>query len=219
MAGALLFDLDGTLIHSDPLHVKVFADMFAARGRQIDEAFYLTHIHGRRSEVTFAEAFPDEDADALAVEKEATFVRDFPATFPALPGLMSLLDRARGDGMATAVVTNAPRENAYVMLAAIGVAERFDTVVLAEDCAHGKPHPAPYLEAMRRLNATPRTALAFEDSPAGIASAVTAGLFTIGIRSSLTDAALRDAGANATLSDYTDPALPALLARLKGTVE
>jgi HAD superfamily hydrolase (TIGR01509 family) len=219
MAGALLFDLDGTLIHSDPLHLKVFADMYAARGRQIDEAYYLSHIHGRRSEVTFAEAFPDEDADALAVEKEAAFVRDFPATYPAMPGLTALLDRARRDGMPTAVVTNAPRENAFAMLKAIGLTDRFDTVVLAEDCIQGKPHPAPFLEAMRRLDAIPDTALAFEDSPAGVTSARAAGLFTIGIRSSLTDAALRAAGCNATLSDYTDPALPALLARLKGTVE
>jgi HAD superfamily hydrolase (TIGR01509 family) len=219
MAGALLFDLDGTLIHSDPLHVDIFVRMYAARGRTIDTDYYLNHIHGRRSEVTFGEAFPDADADALAEEKETTFIREFPASFPPMPGVTALLDLAARDGLRTAVVTNAPRENAYVMLDAIGLAQHFDTVVLAEDCTRGKPHPAPFLEAMRRLDATPDTALAFEDSPAGIASARAAGLFTIGIRSSLTDADLRNAGCHATLSDYTDPALPALLARLKGTVE
>jgi HAD superfamily hydrolase (TIGR01509 family) len=219
MAGALLFDLDGTLIHSDPLHIDIFIRMYAARGRTIDADYYLTHIHGRRSEVTFGEAFPDEDADALAEEKETTFIREFPASYPPMPGVAALLDLAARDGLRTAVVTNAPRDNAYAMLDAIGLTARFDTVVLAEDCIQGKPHPAPFLEAMRRLDATADTALAFEDSPAGIASARAADLFTIGIRSSLTDAALRAAGCNATLSDYTDPALPALLACLKGTVE
>jgi HAD superfamily hydrolase (TIGR01509 family) len=215
-AGALFFDLDGTLIHSDPLHLEIFVEMYAARGVRLDEAHYLRHIHGRRTEASFAEAFPEEDADALAIWKEEEFVRRLPDVYPPMPGLEALLGRAAAEGWATAVVTNAPRDNAARMLRAIGLEGRFGTVVLSEDCARGKPHPDPYLEAMRRTGVDTSGALVFEDSPAGIAAARAAGLFTIGLRSSLTDAALREAGADATISDYTDPALDPLLARLKG---
>jgi len=219
MRRALLFDLDGTLIDSDPLHLPVFVGMYAARGRRIGHAYYMAHIHGRLNQDSFAEAFPGEDPDALSEEKERLFRARLGASHPPMPGLPAFLDRAAGDGFATAVVTNAPRENAEAMLAATGLEGRFDTVVLAADCGRGKPDPAPYREALRRLGVPSAAAIAFEDSPSGLAAAVAAGVFAVGIRSSLGDAALRAAGAAMTVKDFTDPALDSALARLKGPVE
>jgi len=114
------------------------------------------------------------------------------------------------------VVTNAMRKNADAMLAAIGLDGAFDAVVIGEECARGKPDPAPYLEAMRQLGEAPETCIAFEDSPAGVRAAAASGAWTLGIRSALDDAALRAAGAAASLKDFTDPALGAHLARLEG---
>lgn len=218
MAGALLFDLDGTLLHSDPLHAPVFIEMFAARGVEIDEAFYLREIHGRLNQETFGRHFPAEDADALSDEKEAIFRARLGDSHPPLPGLHALIDRAQRAGIRTALVSNAPRLNAEAMLRAIGMEGRLDTIVLAEDCAAGKPDPAPYLEAMRRLGVRPDDAIAFEDSPAGLAAARASGAHVVGLRTSLGDAALRAAGAEITIEDYTDPALAPILERLKGLV-
>lgn len=216
MAAALLFDLDGTLLHSDPLHVAVFVEMFARRGKVIDSSDYLRLIHGRSNAEVFTQNFPGEDAAALADAKEAAFRARLGSTAPATPGLVDLLAFATANDIPCAVVTNAPRENAVAMLSAIGLADRFPVVVASGDTAEAKPHPAPYRLALRRLGADAGKSLAFEDSPSGIAAAVAAGLTTVGIRSSLSDARLRQAGASITLEDFTDPALPALLARLQG---
>jgi HAD superfamily hydrolase (TIGR01509 family) len=219
MRGALLFDLDGTLVQSDPLHAQVFVRMYAARGRSIDFDYYLSRIHGRQSRDSFAEAFPGEDPDALAVEKEMIFLREYAALVPPLPGIPGFIDAARAAGLATAIVTNAPRANAHKMIAAIGLAGHFDTVVLAEDCPRGKPAPDPYLAALDRLGLPAARAIAFEDSAAGIAAARAADLFTVGLQSSLAAPELAALGTQAAIRDFTDPALPALLARLKGSDE
>ena len=167
MHPALLFDLDGTLLHSDPLHAAVFIELFAARGRAIDDGFYLREIHGRQNIDIFSEHFPDEDPHALSEAKEA----------------------------------------------AIGLADRFATLIIGDECARGKPDPAPYIAAMKALQVAPERSIAFEDSPSGMRAAQASGALAIGIRSSLSDAALRSAGAAATIQDFKDPALPALLAR------
>ncbi|WP_238547648.1 HAD family hydrolase [Meridianimarinicoccus roseus] len=213
---ALLFDLDGTLINSDVLHFEVFRDLFAERGREIDEAFYLQNVHGQLNADIFAVHLPGEDAAALSDDKEARFRDRLDADVPPMPGTVALLETARSRGWGLAVVTNAPRVNAATMLAAIGLTDAFDTIVIGEECTRAKPHPDPYLAAMEALKVPPAACLAFEDSPSGLRAARASGAYTVGIRSSLQDAPLRAAGAQATLADFTDPDLTPLLDRLKG---
>ncbi|SER96168.1 haloacid dehalogenase superfamily, subfamily IA, variant 3 with third motif having DD or ED [Tranquillimonas rosea] len=218
MAAALLFDLDGTLLDTDPIHAAVFREVFAARDREISEGFYADHIHGRLNADIFAEYFPDEDPQAVADEKEAAFrarLGDSAAPMPGLPGLIS---RAQREGWRLAVVTNAPRLNAEAMLGAIGMADTFEAVVIGDDLRHGKPHPEPYLAAMDRLGVAARDCIAFEDSRSGVESASAAGAHTIGIRSTLSDDQLRHVGAAATIADFEDPALSTHLERLTGVI-
>ncbi|WP_127104443.1 HAD family hydrolase [Pararhodobacter zhoushanensis] len=214
---ALLFDLDGTMLHTDPIHIAVFADLMAQRGLAVDEAFYMAHVHGRLNVDIFAEFLPSEaDPQALSDAKEAEFRRRLPRPFPAMPGLGAVLDHAERAGHGLAVVTNANRLNAEAMLAAIGQRARFEVLVIGEECARGKPHPDPYAQAMTLLGVAPADCLAFEDSPSGIRAARAAGAQVIGLRSTLSDAALRAAGAHHTISDFTDPTLAPLLASLEG---
>lgn len=215
MTAALLFDLDGTLIDSDAIHREIFAGLLHTRGHRVDERFYLDQIHGQLNADIFARLCPGEDAQSLSDEKEAAFRARLTGLVPAMAGLETLLALAAAKTWRTAVVTNAPRLNAEAMLRAIGHSESFGTLVIGEECVRGKPAPDPYLAALELLGAHPETALAFEDSPSGVASAAAAGVFTIGVRSSLDDAALRSAGASASIADFSDPALSPLLARLE----
>ncbi len=214
MIRALLFDLDGTMIDSDPHHLAVFSELFAERGREIDGAFFAEHLQGRLNADIFGEFFPDEDTAALAEEKEARFRDRLGARAEPMPGLLPLLDRAHAAGWRTGVVTNAPRANVEVMLAALGIAERFDAVVVADDLPRGKPDPLPYLTGLERLGAEAGQALAFEDSRSGVAAAAAAGLTTLALRSSLGHDALVSAGASGSIADFTDPGLGPWLDRL-----
>lgn len=209
---ALLFDLDGTLLDSDPLHREVFVDLLTPCGFDVDAEFYQTRIHGRLNVDVFTELMPDEDARRMDRVKEAMF-RDLLATRSVLPaaGLVRLLDRADAAGLRYGVATNAPRENAEAMLRAIGLRARIEVVVTVDDCARGKPAPDPFLLAARQLDAAPGDALAFEDSPSGLTAARAAGCTVIGLPTTLSPDALRRAGAHHVIRDFNDSALEPLL--------
>ncbi len=214
---ALLFDLDGTMLHTDPIHYAIFVELMAARGLAIDEAFYARHVHGRVNSEVFREFLPLEtDPQGLSDAKEAEFRRRLPRPYPSMPGLRRFLDRSEAAGHGLAVVTNANPLNAEAMLQAIGERARFEVVISGETCTRGKPHPEPYLTAMAALAVTAAQCIAFEDSPAGIRAARDAGAPVIGLRSSLSHDALLAAGAQASIQDFTDPALDDLIARLEG---
>ena len=211
---ALLFDIDGTLADTDPVHLAAFNQAFAPFGHHMDKARFVRELQGRANEdiaASFLPHLPHDEGMAVMAAKEALF-RDIAATeLHAVGGLFELLDLADAWGVPMAAVTNAPRPNADLILNGLGIADRFKAIVLGDELPHSKPHPFPYLEALRLLGADPATSLAFEDSRTGIASATAAGLTTIGIRTSLLDPDMIAAGATISATGYDDPSVLALI--------
>lgn len=208
-----LFDLDGTLTDSDAFHIAAYRRILAPRELSVED--YRSRVMGAPNAAILAWMFPDRPADehsALADEKEVLFRGLLAAgRLEPTPGLMPLLEWASRNAIRMAVVTNAPRPNAEVMLASLGIADRFPVLIIGDEMAHGKPHPLPYLTALERLGSAPERALAFEDSKSGVRAGAAAGIETIGMRTSLDDATLREAGAAWTIADFTDPMLIARL--------
>jgi beta-phosphoglucomutase len=204
---ALLFDLDGTLVDTDPLHLAAFRDVFAPFGLSLDPETYATRIMGQSNAAIGAEFLPGESLQtrrALLDRKEALFREALAGTAPR-PGVVALLDWADRMGAPTAIVTNAPRANADGILAAIGLTGRFGTLVIGDELARAKPDPLPYLTAMERLGAAPADSIAFEDSLSGLRAARASGAHVFALRGALPDAALADA--HAIIDDFTAPAL------------
>ncbi len=222
MTPALLFDLDGTMVSTDHLHYEAFREMLAGYGRDFSHADFATRVHGRPNALIFAEYFPERTAAeqmALSEQKEAA-VRDMidaGGVLPPTPGLVALLDWAEAHGVGKAVVTNAPPANAETMLRASGLAARFTHIVSGEALPHGKPHPLPYQEGVRRAGGDLARTVAFEDSVAGLTSAVRAGLPCVGIAATEALAApLRGAGAALIAADFLDRGLLDLVAERLG---
>ncbi len=145
-------------------------------------------------------------------EKEAVFRKLVTGKIQPVPGLMALLAIADKAGVPVVAVTNAPRLNAEMLLAGLGIMDRFQAIVIGDELPHAKPHPQPYLEGMRAVNATAARSVAFEDSRSGIKSASAAGIPTVGIRTSLSHADLVEAGALLTAPAFDDPDLMMWLA-------
>lgn len=205
MLAAILFDLDGTLVNTDPLHYKVWQGILREYGLEIDDAFYKKHISGRLNPVIIQDILPQlslAEGQQLAEEKEARF-RELAPELKPLAGLSDVLAWVDERGLKRAVVTNAPRKNVYFMLQVLGLTDTFKTVILAEEAEAGKPDPAPYRLALRYLGITPELAIAFEDSPSGICSAVGAGIPTIGIASTHNPKKLCEYGAVLAVPDFT----------------
>lgn len=206
----LLFDIDGTLVESDPLHLEAFNRAFAPYGHVFDRDRFGRELQGLANEAIGARFLPGETRERqweIMMNKEALF-RDLAAGgVEPVHGLFELLDWADSVGLPAIAVTNAPRPNADLLLDSIGARDRFKSVVIGDELAHGKPHPLPYLTGLGILEANPANCVAFEDSRTGIASATAAGIATIGIATGLEPAQLIEAGATLAARDYTDPAL------------
>jgi HAD superfamily hydrolase (TIGR01509 family) len=211
---ALLFDIDGTLADTDALHLAAFNQVFGPRGHVFDHARFSKELQGF-SNASIGERFladePPKRRARIMAEKEAAFRKLVAGKIQPLPGLMALLARADSADIPMVAVTNAPRLNAEMLLAGLGIVHRFKAVVIGDELAHGKPHPLPYLEGLRAVSAAPGLSLAFEDSRSGVQSAAAAGIATIGIRTSLGHADMVAAGARITAKNFDDPELTRLV--------
>ena len=205
----LLFDIDGTLVDSDRLHIVAMNEICGAYGVSFDEETFRTRISGRMNNVIFAEFLPhvpvEEHAD-ISNRKEALF-RTMASDMKPLEGLMELLDWADSVELPYAAVTNAPRENAHFVLRALNAMERFKAVILSDELDHAKPHPLPYLTGLQKLAGSAHRSVAFEDSKSGVTSAHGAGLSVVGLTTSMDSEILRAHGAVMTAPDYRDAEL------------
>lgn len=215
MLKALIFDMDGTLVHSDPTHLEAFAEILEPEGVVIDEELYRSSIIGRTNDAIFASLLPHRtvtEHEDFADRKEAAFRRRALDLKP-LEGLTDLLDWAEARSIRIALVTNAPVLNATHMLDVLGITDRFAVKVTIEQVARGKPDPLPYLTALERLGIGAEEAIAFEDSPSGMKAAKGAGLFSFGVLTGLTADEMKAVGADGTIETFRDPALWEVLER------
>lgn len=212
---ALLFDIDGTLADTDALHLEAFNLVLGPRGHLFDHRRFTQELQGF-SNASISERFlanerPDHQV-AIMEEKEGAFRNLVSGRIEPTQGLMMLLALADQASIPMVAVTNAPRLNAEMLLSGLGIMHRFKAIVIGDELAHGKPHPMPYLEGLRSVNAAPDLSLAFEDSRSGIKSASAAGIATIGIRTSLSHREMVEAGACLTAKTFDDPELLKLVA-------
>lgn len=176
MTGALLFDMDGTLIDSEPMwHDEMRA---FAKQHRIEWTAEDAHWTTGRPMVEWAQRMRERGVPldaatiiATVAGAVAALVRD---DVPWLPGSLALLERVAAAGIPAALITNATAENARALLdAAPEGALRF--AIAADDVERSKPDPEPYATAIARLGADASACIAFEDSSSGARSAAAAG--------------------------------------------
>ena len=210
MLKAIIFDLDGTLTYTDAIHFSIWQSWLQKYGLNIDLSFYQQNINGRHNPDFLRQwlsGVSEEEIQQLSDDKEAYFREIAQGQLQPLTGLFPLLDWLKARQLKSAVVTNAPRPNADFMLKALKLYDFWETVIVGEELPKAKPDPYPYQEALRYLNIAPDEALVFEDSPTGICSAVSAGIFTVGISTTHSDEILSEYGAELIIHDFSDPRL------------
>ena len=203
----VVFDLDGTLVLTEARNAEVWRRFLARYDVPLTPA-RLTAVTGRRGLDSLAELstelperFAGRSVAELALEVDEVEAQTPLGEVREGPGARPLVERLRDAGVPLAVCTSATRPYALACLAAIGVGGAFATVVTAEDVPRGKPAPDGYLAACSGLGVAPSTAVGFEDSVAGVAAVVAAGLTCVGVLTHARPAAL--AAAHAVLDDLT----------------
>jgi mannitol-1-/sugar-/sorbitol-6-phosphatase len=191
----ILFDLDGVLVDSTPAVARVWAWWAREHGFDPDEV--VKKAHGRPSITTIRELLPDSDHEAENREVERREIADVEGVVP-LPGAMELLQALPLDRWA--IVTSCTRALAGVRIGAAGLPKP-KYLVTSTDVKHGKPDPEPYLKGAKILGLPASECIVIEDAPAGIRAGKAAGARVLALRTTASDAELRQAGADWIIDD------------------
>jgi HAD superfamily hydrolase (TIGR01509 family) len=186
---ALLFDLDGTLVDSMPLHQRAWVRWFDSIGRPLDQdARFFATTAGRTNSEILADMFPGMSAperDAMSNAKEALYRTEAQQHLQVVAGALDLLVRARERGLKLAVCTAAPLANIQVAFDRFGLGALVDTLTSPADGLRGKPHPDIFEAAASRLGTLPARCLVFEDAPLGVEAARRAGMHAVALTTTL----------------------------------
>jgi beta-phosphoglucomutase len=213
--GGVLWDLDGTLIDSAGHHWVAWRDTLAAEGRPVQPGDFADTF-GKRNDEILRQLFGRElDAgwiERVSDTKERAYrllLRE--QGLEAAPGAFEWLARLHEAGWRQALASSAPRPNIDAVFQALALGRFLDAVVSADEVGRGKPDPAIFLEAARRLGMPPAGCVVVEDAPAGIEAARRAGMASIGVLSTH-HPALRADVVVASLDRLPPDAFSALLA-------
>ena len=220
---ALLFDFDGVVVDSEPIHLECFQHVLRQWGVELSEEDYYEKYLGYDDQdclrVASRDAGVDLDAPTIArltAEKTVLVQRAFAESIQPLPGAVVLIRAAAEAGVPLAVCSGALREEIVLASRTIGVLECLQTIVAAEDVTRGKPDPEGYLRAREQLasltgrDLDPARCVVVEDSPAGIEAARGAGMKVLAVTNSYPRARLGaahrvvDALANVTVESLDE---------------
>jgi HAD superfamily hydrolase (TIGR01509 family) len=217
---AIVFDFDGVIANSEPLHLKAFQQALAAEGIELSPSEYYARYLGYDDVGLFQELAKDrgialsgEHVNALVLRKGERMQELLRSGTVLFPGAIELI-RDAAAVVPIAIASGAMRHEIDEVIDAAGVSELFSTIVAAGDTPQSKPSPAPYRLALERLRETsgrnidPRRAVAIEDSKWGLESAHGAGLRLVGVTNSY--AAHELTGAELVVESLTALTLPAL---------
>ena len=217
---AVIFDMDGVLADTEPLHYATTRTLLARHGVELEPAFYASCMG--MAEQPFFELLVRKfslqaDAGALARERLALSLAAL-ADGPLLPtdGALECLLALRIDGFRLALASSATRAAVALVVGRLGLASLLEVQVGAEDAPHAKPAPDLFLEAARRLGVPPAECLVVEDAVLGVTAARAAGMPVVALLHSGADGeAHRAAGAAACLHTLRE-LTPAVAAGLLG---
>jgi len=177
---AYLFDCDGTIVDSMPLHYQAWRESLAEYGCVYDEKlFYEWGGRPIREIIRLLNEMQGLDlpVEEVAARKEALYHQLIPTLKP-IPEVIEHIDLQHGR-IPLAVVSGSRRNSVTASLGAVNLLDKFDTLVCAEDYKSGKPAPDGFLLAAERLGVAPSHCLVFEDTDLGIEAATAAGMVSV----------------------------------------
>jgi beta-phosphoglucomutase len=195
---AILFDYDGVLVASEPLHWAAWGALLRELGIAYRET-ELMKMAGMTAPMTMAALAakyrPDwmpseEELKLLAQRKNDFYMAKAVSDLKLYPGVLDGLGLLREKGIACAIVTNGRRRELHKTVEMLGIKDFFAAIISREDSGASKPDPTPYLYAAGVLGFAPEEGLAVEDSPTGLEAALMARVPAVAITTNFTEAEL-----------------------------
>jgi beta-phosphoglucomutase len=185
MTFAVLFDMDGMIVDSNPFHKIAFEQFLARYQISLTDEELKAHVYGKTNKegmpYIFKKQLSPTELDERAEEKEAMFLDIYKQDIRPVEGLVPFLRILKAHGIPTAVGTSAPPANLHFILDSLQLKPYFDALLDSTYVTRGKPDPEIYLESARKLGVEPKRCLVIEDSLAGVQAGLNAGMKVIGI--------------------------------------
>jgi beta-phosphoglucomutase len=202
---ALIFDMDGVIIDSEPLHAEAKRLTFQHYGLQLPLAFY-DQFKGMTDLDAFTFMVSNYLHDTHSVDELLDYkrglYREMFVRLQPIPGALDFLAAARPHYEKFALTTAAFPENQQRTFARFDLGRWFDVVVTQADVIHHKPHPDPYLKTLEYLALSADECLVIEDSVNGVKSGKAAGCRVVGLTTTFSEAVLREVGADIIVRDF-----------------
>jgi beta-phosphoglucomutase len=204
---AILFDFDGVIIDSEPAHAKA--------KKLVLEKFNISYppnifedFKGRPDKVFFeyvaSKLDPKKQSSELYLDAKNSIFVGLVKEIKLIDGFLLFHQKVKSIGIKTAMVSSTSLHSLNLVDKIYQLSDLFDLIITGSDTDMHKPHPAPYLEAFKKLSAKTENTIVIEDSPNGIISAKKAGCFVFGLTSSFSSQELKVAGADETINDYQE---------------
>ncbi len=202
----ILFDMDGVLINSEPLHEFTLQELSSQFGRRFESEAELQQFKGL-PEVSIARLFKKIFPHVTLAAHEITSLRlgQLLSNFNVvqmIEGALDFVKRSKAAGFRLGLTTSAASSVQKRAFDTFGLSDYFDAIVTGEDIERGKPDPEPYLLTAARLSLSPAACLVIEDAVSGVISGKAAGCFVVGITTSFTAEELTNAGADLVFTSF-----------------
>lgn len=178
---AVIFDLDGVIIHSNPAIEEFWKTLANKHGISLTEPLIRQWIHGRKIGDTLSGLFRNLSEKQLEEIRESAYLFDQDMQPGPISGIVPFVQSLKASQVPTGIVTSSHHSRMLEMITQLGLQEQFSHFVTAHDVSKGKPDPEPYLAMAAKMNIAPEQCLVFEDATSGIQSATGAGMQVIGI--------------------------------------
>jgi len=195
-AKAVIWDMDGVIADTGQHHFRAWQKTFAKRGVNFTEEDFRRQFGQRNDSIIrhhLGEKLSQDEVDAFAKEKEATYRRLARGKIKPLAGAVELLKSLRKHGFKAALATSAPAENIRLVVQSLGISDYFDVIVAGRDVKEGKPSPQGFLLAAQKLRVEPQNCVIIEDAIAGIMACKRAGSHCIAVTNTHPEESLRAA--------------------------
>lgn len=184
---ALIFDLDGTLINSEPYHLKAWNELLKELGMPLMTYEYILSVGGiKSSEICrmMCEKAGRQDLDpvATASKKTGIYIEKYLNEVPLFDSIANFLIEGHRRGLKIAVATGSQLKETLSLLKRHGLYDMVEAVVSSDQVKHCKPAPDTYLEAAKRLNVAPKNCLVFEDTNVGLQGIKAAGMTALQVK-------------------------------------
>jgi HAD superfamily hydrolase (TIGR01509 family) len=214
-----VFDFDGLILDTETTDFQSWQEVYRAHGCELrleDWADCVGRPAGHFDPFEHLERLTGVRVERGQIRAQRSArMRELNLLQSVLPGVCDYLREARELGLTIGLASSSDRAWVHGHLVRLGLRDYFDTIKCVEDTRAHKPDPAPYLAALGALGVPPARAVAFEDSPHGVAAAKAAGMLCVAVPNSITRRLGLD-GADLVLDSLASLPLSALLSRLDG---